>query len=107
MVLGDGLVDKAGTCHKMAGLLPLVTSYEKPKLHLGYRIATPLADFPFVRDRAKMSAHEFHYSSVEGSEKGELLFEVNDAAGENKSLTGLKRANVMGSFIHLIDLHKI
>ena len=91
----------------MAGLLPLVTSYEKPKLHLGYRIATPLADFPFVRDRAKMSAHEFHYSSVEGSEKGEQLFEVCDAAGENKSLTGLKRANVMGSFIHLIDLHKI
>ena len=106
MVLGEGLVDKAGCRHKMAGLLPLVTSYEKPKLHLGYRVATPLIDFPFVRDRAKMSAHEFHYSTVEGSEKGEQLFEVYDAAGENKSLTGLRRANVMGSFIHLIDLHK-
>lgn len=106
MVLGEGLVDKAGHRHKMAGLLPLVTSYEEPKLHLGYRIVTPMTDFPFVHGRAKMSAHEFHYSSVVGSENGEQLFEVCDAAGENKSQVGLRRANVMGSFIHLIDQHK-
>ena len=104
MVLGEGLVDKQGVRHKMAGLLPLVTSFEAPKLHLGYRIATSVDTFPMIDGIAKLSAHEFHYSSVQGSEEGEQLFEICDALGENKAKAGLRRANVMGSFIHVIDI---
>ncbi len=37
MVLGEGLVDVAGERHQMLGLLPVVTSYEERKRHLGYR----------------------------------------------------------------------
>jgi len=40
MVLGKGLVDGAGIRHAMAGLLSLETSFEKPRLHLGYRHAS-------------------------------------------------------------------
>ena len=37
MALGNGLVDADGTRHAMLGLLPLETSFEQRKLHLGYR----------------------------------------------------------------------
>ena len=40
MALGEGLIDADGTRHRMAGLLGLVTSYEKRRMHLGYRRAT-------------------------------------------------------------------
>lgn len=106
MMLGEGLVDKAGDRHNMAGLLPLVTSIKAPKLHLGYRIATPVSDFPMVEGRAQLSAHEFHYSSVTGTEDGEQLFDICDAMGGNNATSGLRRSNVMGSFIHLIDRWK-
>ncbi|KAG5719923.1 hypothetical protein E4T56_gene15575 [Termitomyces sp. T112] len=43
MVLGEGLIDKAGERHRMAGLLGLVTSHAKRKMHLGYRHADLLA----------------------------------------------------------------
>ncbi len=106
MVLGDGLIDKSGQRHKMAGLLPLTTSYEQPKLHLGYRLAIPVDDFPMVEANAGMRAHEFHYSSVEGIEKGKHLFKICDAMGNNTTMMGNRRSNVMGSFIHLIDIWK-
>ncbi len=104
MVLGNGIVDRDGNCHKMAGLLPLDTSFEKPVLHLGYRRITVLQDSPLAASGTKMSAHEFHYASVVGTEGGEPLFSIRDALGENEQKAGLCRGNVMGSFMHLIDL---
>ena len=47
MVLGDSLIDAEGTSHRMLGLLPVSTSFEKRKLHLGYRRLTPLGDLPW------------------------------------------------------------
>ena len=106
MVLGEGLVDKKGNHHKMPDccrLLPVMRNQN----YTWVIVSQPRCrGFPFVQGRVKMSAHEFHYSSVEGRETGEQLFEVCDALGENKSLCGIRRANVMGSFIHLIDLYK-
>jgi cobyrinic acid a,c-diamide synthase len=37
MTLGEALTDADGITHKMAGLLPLETSFAQRKLHLGYR----------------------------------------------------------------------
>ena len=44
MVLGNGLIDANGQRHEMLGLLPLETSFQHRKLHLGYRQLTPLSD---------------------------------------------------------------
>ena len=60
MVLGEGLIDAEGNRHEMTGLLNLVTSFEKRKLHLGYR-KVETEHFPMGN---KFTAHEFHYSSV-------------------------------------------
>ncbi len=99
MVLGNGLVDRESTRHAMAGLLPLETSFEKPRLHLGYRHAVAAQGFPFG---SRLSAHEFHYSRAL-SEKGEPLFAATDAHGADLGGVGLRSANVMGSYLHVVD----
>ncbi|MBT8412207.1 MAG: cobyrinate a,c-diamide synthase, partial [Octadecabacter sp.] len=64
MALGAALIDKAGVRHEMAGLLSLVTSYEKRKFHLGYRRAVLQADMPGHAAGTALRGHEFHYSTI-------------------------------------------
>ncbi len=93
MVLGESLVDAAGAAHRMAGLLPLATSFAERRLQLGYREARLLADFPLGPAGARFRGHEFHYATILREGPGERLFDRG----------GLRRGNVAGSFIHLID----
>jgi cobyrinic acid a,c-diamide synthase len=101
MVLGDGLVDAAGTRHAMLGLLPVVTSYKERSRHLGYRRVTPVDGAFFDRP---MTAHEFHYSSPVLEGEAERLFHAKDALGNDLGSAGLRRGQVAGSYMHLIDL---
>jgi cobyrinic acid a,c-diamide synthase len=99
MVLGDGLIDKDGTKHTMAGLLPLTTSFATRKLHLGYRQLIPLTG-PF---KAHLRGHEFHYSTIEEQGKAEALFHAQDASGNDIGKIGQRVGNVMGSYAHIIS----
>ena len=101
MVLGEGLTDAEGSLHRMAGLLPLQTSFAVRKLHLGYRHVAATQG-PFKGD---WTAHEFHYASTV-SAKGKALFKATDATGANLADMGLIRDRVSGSFAHLIDAAK-
>ncbi|MEO1689449.1 MAG: cobyrinic acid a,c-diamide synthase, partial [Pseudomonadota bacterium] len=101
MVLGEGLVDKQGERHAMAGLLGLVTSYEKRKLHLGYRRAALQAPMPGQAAGAVLRGHEFHYSTVL-SQPDAPLGQVFDADGAPAAETGSRRGQVSGTFFHLI-----
>ena len=96
MVLGEALTDASGETHKLAGLLPLHTSFAKRKLHLGYRI---------LRNRltgeAGIKAHEFHYATTLRAD-GDPLFDAQDAEGNDLGAMGLIAGNVSGSFAHLI-----
>ncbi|WP_223420786.1 cobyrinate a,c-diamide synthase [Tateyamaria pelophila] len=101
MALGAGLIDKDGTRHEMAGLLGLVTSYEKRKFNLGYRRAVlekPMAGFDAG---AALRGHEFHYSSIL-EQPDPALAQVFDADGNAVVQTGSWRENVTGTFFHLI-----
>ncbi|PZF76793.1 cobyrinic acid a,c-diamide synthase [Aestuariivirga litoralis] len=99
MVLGESLIDSKGMAHGMAGLLPLVTSFAKRKLHLGYRQLEPLTDGPWS---AKLMAHEFHYSTLVSEGQADRLFGARDAAGNPLENMGLRRGKVMGSYAHVI-----
>ncbi len=101
MTLGEGLISADGTRHGMLGLLPLVTSFAERLRHLGYRRVVPLAGSGF---EAPMMAHEFHYSTVVEEGAADRLFRATDAAGQDLGLVGLRRGNVSGSYMHLIDL---
>ncbi|PZX39565.1 hydrogenobyrinic acid a,c-diamide synthase (glutamine-hydrolysing) /cobyrinate a,c-diamide synthase [Roseinatronobacter thiooxidans] len=101
MALGAGLIDKAGVRHQMAGLLGLVTSYEKRKMHLGYRAADLLAPMPGFAAGARLRGHEFHYSTIL-EQPDAALARVCDADGQEVPETGSRRGHVSGSFFHLI-----
>jgi cobyrinic acid a,c-diamide synthase len=102
MALGETLTDAAGTAHRMAGLLPLATSFAERRLHLGYREAAVRAGGPLGPAGARFRGHEFHYATLI-EERGEPLFTSCDASGHDLGQSGLRRGSVMGSFIHLID----
>ena len=97
MAMGAGLVDAQGTRHEMAGLLGLETSYEKRRMHLGYRRAQPLAGLY----RQQLTGHEFHYATIL-SQPDAPLARVTDANGAAVAETGSHRGHATGTFFHLI-----
>lgn len=101
MALGEVLIDKGGIKHQMAGLLGLVTSFEKRKFHLGYRQATLNAPMPGFAAGAQLRGHEFHYTTIL-EEPDEPLANVGDADGNPVPETGSIKGNVTGTFFHLI-----
>lgn len=103
MALGSHLIDATGSTFPMANLLPVTTSFAKPKLHLGYRNATLQTD-NFLGPKGEcFKAHEFHYASTIEGENSNPLFSLTDANGDDQGLAGIAKENVAGSFIHLID----
>ena len=101
MVLGRTLEDGSGKTHTMAGLLPVATSYARRKLHLGYRIATPLEDGPLGRRGSTLVGHEFHYASIVGQDAGNFAH-VKDATGADLGLAGHRDGHVTGTFFHVL-----
>lgn len=102
MVLGRGLIDASGDRHQMAGLLDLETSFEKRKLHLGYRRATLTADHSLGKEGRELRGHEFHYATIL-EETGEAFALARDAHKEQATPAGLRKGRVSGSFFHLIS----
>ena len=100
MILGQGLIDTHGTRHKMMGLLPLETSFQKRKLHLGYRTLTPLTG----HFNGSLRAHEFHYATTL-SANGPPLFKAENADDEALGNMGLHIGQTYGSFAHIITGH--
>ncbi|MYZ50053.1 cobyrinic acid a,c-diamide synthase, partial [Rhizobiales bacterium L72] len=100
MALGEALTDAAGVRHAMLGLLPVATSFERRRLHLGYRLAEAAGGLPWP---GRLAAHEFHYAIVEREGAAEPLFRVASPEGAELGAAGLRRGRVMGSFLHVID----
>ena len=106
MAMGAGLVDASGVRHEMAGLLGLVTSFEKRRMHLGYRLAQLAEPIPGYGSGAHLRGHEFHYSTI--IEQPDVpLANVLDATGARVPETGSLRrftagGRATGTFFHLI-----
>ena len=107
MVLGERLVDGGGVSHRMAGLLPVATSFESPRLNLGYREVALVADGAFGRKGTRFRGHEFHFASVLSRSPDAALFRSFNAELEPLGDEGLRVGNVMGSFVHLMDRREL
>ena len=104
MVLGERLVDGDGVSHRMAGLLPVETSFESPRLSLGYREVALAGDGVLGRKGVRYRGHEFHFASVLAAQSPAApLFRTFNAALEPLGDSGLRAGSVMGSFVHLMD----
>lgn len=100
MVMGNALTDADGVPHRMLEMLPVSTSFERKRLHLGYRRLAPSGGLPWP---VPLAAHEFHFASIVEEDGADRLFTAEDAAGVSLGATGLRRGSVMGSFAHVID----
>jgi len=103
MVLGDVLIGRRGRGRRMSGLLPVVTSFAQPGLHLGYRRAILMGATPLGAAGTRFRGHEFHYATVIRQETADPLFSVVGTKKDNLAACGTRRGTVFGSFIHLID----
>ncbi len=103
MTLGRTLIDAEGRHHAMAGLLPLATSFQERRLHLGYREVTLPDDGPLGPRGTRYRGHEFHYATVIDEGAGAPLFAAADSAGRQLPVAGRRHGSTMGSFVHLID----
>jgi cobyrinic acid a,c-diamide synthase len=106
MAMGEALIDKDGTRHRMTGLLGLTTSFAQRKMHLGYRIARLAVSIPGQAAKARLAGHEFHYSTIL-AQPDAALAEVTDATGAAVPETGSYRPQSggglsTGTFFHLI-----
>ncbi len=101
MVMGQRLIDSNGESHQMAGLLGLITSFEKKKMNLGYRIASMLNKAPGVKKGDLISGHEFHYSTIL-NQPDEPLASIKDARGQLVAETGSRIRHASGTFFHMI-----
>ena len=103
MVLGERLVDGDGASHRMAGLLPVETSFESSRLSLGYREVALAEDSVLGPSGTRFRGHEFHFASVLSRSSTKALFQTFNAEMEPLGDAGLQVGNVMGSFVHLMD----
>ena len=105
MVLGERLVDGDGVSHRMAGLLPVETSFESPRLSLGYREVELAEDGVLGRRGARFRGHEFHFASVltQAPAPAPVLFRTFNAEMQPLGDAGLRVGSAMGSFVHLMD----
>jgi cobyrinic acid a,c-diamide synthase len=103
MALGECLIDRHGQSHAMAGLLPIVSSFAEPRLHLGYRHVRLLGRSALGQVGTSYRGHEFHYAQLVESGEAPSLFEVTDARHRSLGQAGAQIGNVCGSFVHLID----
>ena len=106
MVMGEGLVDASGVRHEMAALLGLTTSFEKRRMHLGYRLAELDAPVPGYAVGSRLRGHEFHYATILEQPDAPLA-QVVDATGALVPEAGSRRAfagggHATGTFFHLI-----
>jgi cobyrinic acid a,c-diamide synthase len=106
MAMGECLIDASGTRHEMAGFFKLTTSFEKRRMHLGYRLARLASPIPGHRESSQLRGHEFHYASILEHNDAPLA-QVVDASGAAVPETGSTKnfdggGRATGSFFHLI-----
>ena len=102
MALGDALIDAKRTSHAMLGLLPVITTFAKPRLRIGYRSVALASETPLGAANAHFRGHEFHFSGIVQEAESDRLFEVTETDGSTRP-AGLRRGTVFGSYLHLID----
>lgn len=106
MAMGECLIDASGKRHEMAGFFRLTTSFEKRRMHLGYRLATLASPIPGHAAGKRLRGHEFHYASIIEHDDASLA-DVVDASGAAVAETGSSKSfggggRATGSFFHLI-----
>ncbi len=94
MYLGQSIADIEGIEYRMAGFIPIKTSMQHPKLHLGYRT--------IYLGNLTIRGHEFHYSTCEELEGVSTLdARIENARGLALPAAIYRREQTIASYNHL------
>ena len=99
MYLGNSLSDLDGQQFDMVGAIPVVSSMEGRRLHLGYREVAACGDGPLLRAGEQVRGHEFHWSVLQEppSEESAAYRVVNQADRPE----GFRKGSVWASYVHV------
>ncbi len=89
--------------YPMAGVLPVVFSFDtKPQGH-GYAILETVENNPFFTVGERIQGHEFHYTHMQWSAEGDLkyAFRVRRGYGFDGQRDGLCYRNVLACYTHV------
>lgn len=100
MYLGRSLTNFDGRRYSMVSALPVDTKMDKNFLAIKYVEIETSADTPLGPKGTRMRGHEFHQSRLISSDQMDEAYRVESSRGEVFT-EGFKRANVLGSYIHL------
>ena len=99
MYLGESLSDLDGRQFPMVGAIPVVSSMEGRRLHLGYREVEACAEGPLLRAGEQVRGHEFHWSVLQNPPGAEsAAYRVVNQAGRPE---GFRQGSVWASYIHV------
>ena len=99
MYLGRSLSDLDGRQFPMVGAIPVVSSMEGRRLHLGYREVAAAGDGPLLRAGEAVRGHEFHWSALqEPPDAAGAAYRVVNQGGRPE---GFRVGSVWASYIHV------
>ena len=99
MYLGKSLSDLEGVQFPMVGAIPVVSTMDGRRLHLGYREIESQDDGPLLRQGERARGHEFHWSVLEQPpDPGQSVYKVLDQDGRPE---GFRAGSVWASYIHV------
>ena len=99
MYLGRSLSDLDGKQYPMVGAIPVVSSMEGRRLHLGYREVAACGDGPLLTSGQQVRGHEFHWSVLqEPPDAGSAAYQVVNQEGRPE---GFRSGSVWASYIHV------
>ena len=93
MYLGKEMIDKAGIRWAMTGLFDFSTTFERMRLHMGYR-SIEINDFC-------LRGHEFHYSGLLNAPDNCCPVNVKTAREEQADMQVFRYKNCWASYMHL------
>ena len=99
MYLGRSLSDLDGRQFPMVGAIPVVSSMEGRRLHLGYREVAACGDGPLLKAGERVRGHEFHWSVLQeppGEESAAYRVVNQDGRPE-----GFRKGSVWASYVHV------
>ena len=98
MYLQEGLVDRDGARHALAGLFSGWSTMEKARLTLGYREVRAHRPTLLLDATDAVRGHEFHWSIGEPPPPELAAYKM---AGSPERLEGFATGNLLGSYVHL------
>ncbi|TAK31634.1 MAG: cobyrinate a,c-diamide synthase [Chloroflexota bacterium] len=97
MYLSQGIADKEGHRHELAGLVPGWSIMQRQRVRMGYVTAEVLRDNPLARQGERLRGHEFHWSTLEG----QLAAPAYHLEGKDPRPEGHAVGNLLASYVHL------